>query len=267
MKLAIFLYHLNRSSSSTWRRIFSSAIIILSLVTDLTAQNKPIHGSVVSLLSGEKLAFASISWKKAGYGRMSDSVGGFTVYPHFAQDKLIVSHVGYNTLFFPITQNQDYGLLLLELTDKKTNEVVVNKKYNRGLFWWKKIVRYKAVNDPYLFRDFSCDLYKKMEMDLTNITKDGFEKIKLLKPFQFALANMDSVSENKSFLPVFMKETISKYWLRNNPHEMKEEIESFRTSGIKNEVVLHFIDGLSQGIDVYDNSLILFGKEFISPLS
>ncbi len=36
---------------------------------------------------------------------------------------------------------------------------------------------------------------------------------------------------------------------------------------MKNEVVLHFIDGLKQEIDVYENSLILFGKEFISPLS
>ncbi|HEY4934985.1 MAG TPA: DUF5686 family protein [Puia sp.] len=267
MNPAIFLYYLNRTPSSSWRRISSSAIFILLLVTGLSAQNKPIQGSVVSQLSGEKIAFASISLKKAGYGRVSDSAGGFTLYPRFAQDTLIVSHVGYNTLYFPINKGQDYGLLLLEMTDKKANEVVVNKKYNRGLFWWKKIIQHKAVNNPYQFRDFSCDLYKKMEMDLTNITKEGYKKIKLLKPFQFLLDNMDSVSENKSFLPVFMKETISTYWFRKSPTEKKEVIDAFRTSGIDNEVVLNFIDGLNQGINMYENSLILFGKEFVSPLS
>ena len=104
-------------------------------------------------------------------------------------------------------------------------------------------------------------------MDLTNITREGFEKIKLLKPFGFLLENMDSVSENKEFLPVFMMEKISKFWLRNNPREKKEQVEAYRTSGINNEVVLHFLEGLNQGVDVYSNSLILFGKEFISPLS
>jgi len=267
MNPAHFTYQFKRIPSPVWRGIWSSVIFIIFLVTDLSAQNKSIRGSVVSQFSGEKIAYASISLKKGGNGRVSDSAGGFTIYLHYAQDTLIVSHVGYNTLYVPINQARDYGLFILELTEKKASEVVVNKKYNRGLLWWKKIVQHKAVNDPYQFRYFSCDLYKKIEMDLTNISKEGIEKIKLLKPFQFVLNNMDSSSENKSFLPVFMKETISKFWHRNNPREKKERIEAYRTSGVNNEVVLHFIDGLNQGINVYENSLILFGKEFISPLS
>ncbi len=51
---------------------------------------------------------------------------------------------------------------------------MVNKKYNRGLLWWKKIVQHKAINDPRQFKNYSCDLYKKMEMDLTNITQRRF---------------------------------------------------------------------------------------------
>ena len=35
---------------------------------------------------------------------------------------------------------------------------------------------------------------------------------------------MDSVSENKNFFPVFMKETMSKCWFRTNPDEKREEI-------------------------------------------
>jgi Family of unknown function (DUF5686)/CarboxypepD_reg-like domain len=267
VKPEILKYFINRNISLFWRIIWPFTIFLLFIITNLSAQNKPLQGCVVSQLTGEKISFASISWKKAGFGRVSDSAGRFILYPKYAQDTLIVSHVGYNTLNFPFDNALDYGQLILELSDKKTNEVVVNRKYNRGLFWWKKIIQHKAENDPDKYRNFSCEMYKKMEMDLTNITKNGFEKIKLLKPFQFVLDNMDSTSEQKSFLPVFMDETVSEFWRSNNPVEKKEEIEGFRTSGIKNEVVLHFMDGLNQFLDVYDNSLIFFGKEFVCPLS
>jgi len=242
-------------------------LCFLSLSAGMSAQNRPIHGTVVGQLTGEKISFASILWKKAGSGCVSDSAGGFILNVHYSEDTLIVSHVGYDPVSLPFHAGRDSRTMVVTLSEKGATEVLVNKKYNRGLLWWKKIVQHKATNDPRQFRNFSCDLYKKMEMDLTNITKEGFRKVKLLKPFQFLTAYMDSVSENKSFLPVFMKETISKCWFRTNPDEKKEEIIAFRTSGMKNEVVLHFIDGLKQEIDVYDNSIILFGKEFISPLS
>ena len=267
MNFFTLIHPIKKTCPACWSGWLIIEVCLCLLVTGASAQNRPVHGLVVSAFSGEKITFASISWKKAGTGRLSDSAGAFTLFPHYAQDTLIVSHVGYNTIYFPFNSLRDTGLLTMPMAEKKSDEVVVNKKYNRGLFWWKKIVQHKAVNDPYQFRDFSCDLYKKLEMDLTNITKEGFEKIKLLKPFQFLLENMDSVSENKEFLPVFMMEKISRFWLRNNPQEKREQIEAYRTSGIQNEVVLHFIEGLNQGIDVYSNSLILFGKEFISPLS
>jgi hypothetical protein len=267
MSPAKFLYHMIRISSTSWSRKWSFVILLSFPAARLSAQMKPIHGEVVSQLSGEKIAFASISWKKAGNGCVSDSTGGFTLYPRYVEDTLIVSHVGYQPLTLPFHVGLDHGLLSLELIERKSEEVLVNRKYNRGLLWWKKIVQHKAVNDPRLLREYSCELYKKMEMDLTNITKEGFRKVKLLKSFQFLLAYMDSVSEDKSFLPVYMKETMSAYWFRNDPPESRELIQAFRSSGIKNEVVLHFLEGLKQEIDVYENSLILFGKEFISPIS
>ena len=260
-------YRLIRIHSTIRSRNWIFSVIFLSMSAGLTAQIRTVHGTVISEISGEKIAFASLSWKKAGTGCVSDSAGGFTLYPRYSEDSLIVSHVGYNTIILPFHASRNNGQLLVELSEKGATEILVNKKYDRGLVWWKKVVLHKATNDPRSSGNFSCDLYKKMEMDLTNITKEGFRKIKLLKPFQFLTAYMDSVSENKSFLPVFMRETMSTNWFRTNPDEKKEEIYAFKTSGLKNDMVLHFIDGLKQEIDVYDNSIILFGKEFISPFS
>jgi hypothetical protein len=267
MKPGTPVYQLLGKSSLNKHWRLTIIICFFGLTNTLFAQNRTIHGIVVSQTSGEKIAFASVSWKKSGNGCVTDSNGVFVIYPRLKEDTLIISHVGYVEYSLPVHARRNNDSLIVVLTEKKGNEIIVNKKYNRGLVWWKKIVQHKSNNDPRRFRNFSCDLYKKMEMDLTNITPEAFMKVKLLKPFQFLTGYMDSVSDNKNFLPVFMKETISKYWLRTNPEEKKERIEASRTSGMKNEVVLHFIDGLKLEIDVYDNSIILFGKEFISPLS
>ena len=174
MNPAPVLCCLNSNSSRIRRRIALTTVFILYAVTRLFSQTKPVEGSVISGVSVEKISFVSVSWKKAGFGMVTDSAGGFSLSPRYALDTLIVSHVGYNTIYLPIHRGQEYGSLILQLTEKTTSEVVVNKKYNRGLLWWKKIVQHKARNNPYQFRDFSCDRYTKLEMDLTNITKEGF---------------------------------------------------------------------------------------------
>jgi hypothetical protein len=267
MIFSTIINELKKPRSGRSYRKQALVIFFCCLLTGIYAQVHTVRGFVYSEVSGEKIAFASISWKKAGTGRLSDSTGAFILSSRYPLDTLIISHVGYNTLYLSYNTSRDTGLLSLPLTEKKSGEVVVNKKYNRGLVWWRKIVQHKVVNDPFQFRDFSCDLYKKLEMDLTNITKEGFEKIRLLKPFRFLLENLDSISESKEFLPVFMMEKISRFWLRNSPLEKTEQVEATRNSGIQNEVILHFIEGLNQGVDVYANSLILFGKEFVSPFS
>jgi hypothetical protein len=60
-------------------------------------------------------------------------------------------------------------------------------------------------------------MYKKLEMDLTNITKEGFKKIKLLKPFQFLLENIDSSSEKRIFSGFYDGKVSPVYGFINDP--------------------------------------------------
>src|SRR5260221_1361281 len=106
-----------------------------------------------------------------------------------------------------------------------------------------------------------------MGMGLDNVTREGLEKVRLLRPCGFILNNIDSTSADKPFLPVFLTETLSQYSFSAHPFKKREEIKAVQTSGIKNEFVLHFINGFSQQINVYENYVTLFGKEFISPIS
>lgn len=102
---------------------------------------------------------------------------------------------------------------------------------------------------------------------MANVNKRYFTDKKLLQPFAFLLDNIDSVSDHKPFLPVYMTEALSDYYYSNDPHRIREEIKAAKTDGIKNESILQFIGGMNQKVNVYENFSTALGKEFISPLS
>src|SRR5690349_4694072 len=77
-----------------WKR---RGILILGaclLFSALHAQKAVLHGSVINQFTKEKIPFASIHWKKAGNGTLTDSLGNFSLAPSpYRPDTLIVSYV------------------------------------------------------------------------------------------------------------------------------------------------------------------------------
>ncbi len=243
-------------------------IFQLSLPFWVEAQST-IKGKIINSFTKETVPFASIQWKKAGFGVNSDSAGNFILKTSsFKADSLLINYVGHFSNLIPFSKVNDTGNIILFLgSTKLSGDVQVKSKFNKGLRWWKNIVSHKIQNNPQQYPLYSFNLYNKLEIDLNNINKDKFNNIKLLKPFGFILDNIDSVSEDKPFLPVFLTETLSNNFYSNNPESSREEIYAQQTHGIKNESFLQFINGINQKINVYNNELNLFGKEFISPLS
>lgn len=237
--------------------------------SQLFAQPSSIKGKILNEFTKEPFPFASIHWAKAKFGITADSAGKFTLQKtSFVNDTLVVSYVGYEDFLKPYQLTKDTAEIIIYLQlAKMNNGATVKTKFNKGLRWWKNVVANKVTNNPYRFDNYSYELYNKLELDLNNIKQTSFDKIKLLKPFGFILNNIDSVTEAKPFLPVFLTESLSDYYYSNNPYKVREEIKAVQTNGIKNETVLQFVGGISQKINAYDNYCNLFGKEFISPLS
>lgn len=244
-------------------------IINIIFINSLFAQQTMVKGTIVDKFTKEKISFASIAWKNAGYGGVSDSAGNFSIVAKgFTTDTLIVTYIGLEKKLIPYNANIDttWMTVLME-TAKPTGEVIVKSKHSRGYYWWKKIVSHKPLNNPYQYKNYGYKLYNKLELDLENVDKKTFEKNKLLKNFSFILDNMDSTSEEKAFLPVFFTESLSNCYYSISPDRKREEMIALQTNGIQNESVLQFIGGTNQKINTYDNYIMLFGKEFISPLS
>ncbi|MDE3251274.1 MAG: carboxypeptidase-like regulatory domain-containing protein [Bacteroidota bacterium] len=242
----------------------------LLLSTQNYAQLGTLRGRIMNDFTKEPVSFASIYWKRAGFGTTSDSAGNFLL--RFSQhqiDTLVVSYVGYLDVYRAIRKsNQDTNriqLLLKEL--KQDNTVTVRSKFSKGLRWWKLIVSHKPENNPYRYGNYAYELYNKLELDISNISPTYFTDKKLLRPFAFVMDNIDSVTDSKPFLPVYMTEALSDYYYSVDPHKVREEIKAAKTDGLKNESILQFIGGINAKVNVYENITNALGKEFISPLS
>lgn len=249
--------------------LFCWSVLFICSFSLAQTNNALIRGRIINHFINEPVPFASVYWKLNKRGVVSDSSGNFTLpRSPFKNDTLIVSYIGFEDIQHPFNASKDTNFLILSLPQiKMAHAVEVRTKFNKGLRWWRSIVAHKAENNPYQFQNYSYELYNKLELDINNINRKSFEEIKVLKPFAFILDNIDSSSEIKPFLPIFLSESISDYYYSTTPRKTREEIKAIQTSGIKNETVMQFLGGITQKINIYEDYMHLFGQEFISPIS
>jgi len=253
---------------------YASFLFFLFISIGARAQTKVLRGVIMDIQSGERVPFASMRLNKSGYGKLSDSAGGFTFrFEQWPRDTLAISYVGYQTFFLPLNDSllrhatNDSLFLYINLQrGRYINEVVVSRKVDFGLLLWRKIVKHKESNDRYRFRNFSYELYNKLELDLNQVNRDRLQSVKLLRPFDFILNNIDS-SEARPFLPIYVTETLSDYYYERDPTKRREVIKGSKTVGLNNESVSKYLGGMEQNIDFYNNFIPVFDKRFVSPLS
>jgi len=233
-------------------------------------QTLVIEGKIRDQHSDEVVPFASVQFRKAGTGRLADSSGHFFITAPSLDDTLDVTSVGYQDFSIAVRQidrSNDSGYLVIRLVPGKIGtDVVIKTKVNRGLWLWKRIVVHKPDNDRYRFRNFSYELYNKLELDLNNINAGKLAKSKLLKPFSFVFENVDT-TEGKTYLPTYLTEAISDYYYQKNPLKRREVFKAVKTIGLKNESISRLLGGMDQNVNFYNNFIPVFDKQFISPIS
>lgn len=238
-------------------------------INDIAAQSKRISGIVKDSHSEEAVPFASVAFQKTTVGQLTDSAGRFSLrIETWPADTLIITCVGYQPFLFPIDKNKDSILLNVPLERGTFNEgVKVKTKVNKGLLLWRKIVQNKPSNDRYRFSNFSYELYNKLELDIKNV---NFGKITKFKPLravgELINQNIDS-SEGIKYLPTYLTEALSNYYYQKKPLKRREVIKAANTNGVKNESIIKFLGGMDQNVNIYNNFITVFDKQFISPAS
>jgi len=232
------------------------------------AQKTIVYGSVFDTNTKEPLPFVNVAFKGSKVGTTTDLDGNYRLETYYAEDSLVASFVGYKPRSFKVKKDRSQKIdFPLEEGSVSLGEVVVNAKdfENPAHVILKKIIKNKPINNREKLQSYQYETYNKIEFDLNNLS-DKFTERKIFKSFDFIFDNIDSTGEKVS-LPFFMTETLSDYYYRRDPKGRKEVILATKVSGINNESISQFLGQMYQDVNIYQNSLGIFGKNFVSPIS
>lgn len=247
------------------RGIFISIIFLLSI--SVSAQNRHIRGVVLDAHTKEPVSFASVYFSNSTSGNATDSAGSFSLIAR-PNDTLLVSYAGYETYRLPVSLIDFDKAIKIELErGGMINAVVVKKKFNKGLFLWKKIMSRKKLYNRYNLDNFGYEAYNKLEIDIKHFNPEKAKKNFILKPFAFVFDNIDSTSEKEPFLPAYLIESLSDYAYQRTPKKYFEHIKASNKKGISNESITKLMGVMDQNVNVYGNFINVMDKDFIGPFN
>lgn len=222
----------------------------------------------------EPVAYASIVFKGSIEGTTSDENGRFYLESKKTWDTLIISFLGYETLEYALTKKVNYNMKFVIKEESNTlNEVIIvtgkqSKKNNPAIDILRKIWEKRRQNGVKKFKQYQYKKYQKVEFDLNTIDST-FKKKRLFRGMEFVFKNVDtSAITGKTYLPVFLNESVSEVYGDNTINKEKEVIKGNKNTGFSNnQAIIDFIDDLYTDYDIYDNYIKFFYKSFVSPLS
>jgi hypothetical protein len=187
-------------------------------------QIKQLKGYIKDTHSDEPIPFATVKFLGTKSAKLSDSSGHFTfTLNQWFSDSLLITYAGFEDNYIKLDTTKQVIEVEIQMERKKVSgEVVVKSKIGRGLLLWRKIIKYKDLNDRSRFDNYSYELYNKLEIDLNNVNVQKLQKGFLPpKPFKFILNNVDTISEATPILPIYLIENISDYYAQSNPKKQE----------------------------------------------
>lgn len=231
------------------------------------SQTTKVSGKIVDAVTREPLPFVNVIFTGTTVGAASDIEGNFTISTTSRVDSITISYIGYNKLTRVIKRGQEQVMNIGLTQGVELNVVEVRPGENPAHRILRKIIAHKDENDREKLDAYEYEVYNKVEFDLNNLSED-FKNNKLLEPFSFIFDNIDSTNaKEKPYLPVFMTEALSDFYYRKNPQARNEVIKASKVTGLENSSVSQFMGDMYQNVNIYDNTILVFGKNFTSPIS
>jgi len=252
------------------KKIFSNLLFLL-IFSVAFAQVK-ISGSVMDE-NNETIPFANILFVGSNVGTVSDENGKFYLEADKTYSEIIVSFLGFETKRIPV-KSRDFNLIItLKEEASQLKEVYiysgkVKKKGNPAIAILEKVWEKKRQNGIYMFDQYQYEKYEKLEFDINNIDSAVINS-KLFDNIEFIFEGVDtSRITGKTFLPIFINESVYQTYGDNTKNRVKEDIVANINSGFStNQNIIAFIKDLYVEYDIYSSYIKIFDKSFVSPVS
>lgn len=245
-------------------RILPTIIFLLSFVA--LGQKTHIEGVVHDNSTGDPLPFVKVQFIDSKIGVFTDTAGRYVLDTYYATDSLIFRSTGFVTITIAVqkdvSQEINIGMEVIssdfDAVYVKPPEELLSTKIH------KRMVKNKPINDKEKLNSYEYEVYNKVQLDLNNIG-DKFKERDIVQRMDLVMDYLDSAENGTSYLPVILSESVSDFYFRNNPTKKKEVVKATRISGVENLQMNQFLGDMYIDVNVYDNYINLFNKQFVSP--
>ncbi len=245
---------------------------LLVVITTLQAQETIVKGKVTDANSGDPIPFVNVLFKGTSIGTTTDFDGNFLLKTSNPTDTILASYIGYKPRVKSITKGI-VQTINFQLEEDVTNlqEVVVLAGENPAFEILRQVVRNKKDNDKRKLTAYEYDTYTKIEVDVDNMS-EKFRERKLIQKITQVLDSVERIAgeDGKPILPIFITESVSKLYYRDNPNSKFEKILHSKINGLGVEdgtTVTQLVGSSFQEYNFYQNWLNILEKEFVSPIA
>ena len=198
------------------------------------AQETIVYGKVTDAGTGDGIPFVNVVFKGTSIGITTDFDGKYRIKTTTPTDSLQASYIGYKSRSKKVKKGitQQINFQLAEEATR-LQEVVVKSGENPAFPILRGVVKNKERNDKRKLTAYEYDSYSKMEIDVDNIS-DKLREKKVMKKIAQVLDTLDRMAgeDGKPILPIFISESISKFYYRDNPKLKKEHILKTNVNGV-----------------------------------
>lgn len=255
------------------RSQFDFLIIFLLFFTTWTyAQETRVSGKVIDASSGDPVPFANVVFKGTTIGSTTDFDGNFTIKTYSPTDSIVASYIGYVVKAKAVQKGVSQVINFQLIEDViSLQEVVIMAGENPAWSILRNVVKNKKENDKRKLSAYEYDTYTKIEIDVDNLS-EKFRERKMVKKITQVLDSVERIAgeDGKPILPLFITESVSKIYYRDNPSLKTEHILKTKINGIGVEdgsTVTQLVGSSFQEYNFYQNWLNIVSKEFVSPIA
>lgn len=231
-----------------------------------------VKGKVTDAQSGDPIPFANIIFQGTTSGTTTDFDGNFTVKTTDVTDSLVVSYMGYTTRVRKIQRGVSQTInFQLEEVATALREIVVEAGENPAYAILRNVVKRKSENDKRKLSAYEYDTYTKIEVDVDNMS-EKFRSRKMIRKITQVLDSVERIAgeDGKPILPIFISESVSRFYYRTDPQLRFERILKSKINGLgiqDGTLVTQFVGSSFQEYNFYQNWLNILTKEFVSPIA
>jgi hypothetical protein len=243
-------------------------LLIISCSNISNAQYTIVKGKVIDSITQQVLVNTKVQFLNTKTGTYTDSSGYFYIKSYYVSDTLLIQQYEYKKRKIKILIDQEQELTIqLSPSVQVLNDIVILPPDEfPSTTLHKKVVANKKINNKEKLDAYAYESYNKFQIDLNNIG-DRFKKSNLVQNLDVVMNYLDSTEDGKTYLPVFLSESISDNYFKKSPKHKIEIIKATKVTGIEQIQINQLLGEMYMDMNIYNNFISMFQKDFISPIA